>query len=541
MKIAVAQINPVLGQFEENANLILEKVLQAAKSNTDLVLFPEACLFGYHPFDLLEQSILVKLQLKQLQRIHKLIPPKIAVLIGLFTQNQKAKGRPLHNSAALLIKGEPARFFHKQLLPTGDVFDEMRFIEPGSMKDNHFKFKNKKFLVTICEDIWAWDLKGRRNPYQENPLQKIRGKFDFVLNMSASPFDPSKLDQRKCLVKATAKHFKAPTIYCNLVGAQDEIIFDGSSFGFDQNGHLLFQARSFEEDFVELDFGGSKVKQKLKDKSTHEVEYLRKALVLGVRDFSRKTGLRRIHLGLSGGIDSAVVACLAIEAIGPENVTCIGLPTQFNAPESLQYAKTLSRNLNCEWIEFPIENIFSSIKNEIDLKFRIEIFGLVHENMQARIRGMILMAYANYRNSLLLTTSNKSEYAAGYSTLYGDMCGGLAPLGDLTKRQVYQLANHYNKNKEFIPAEIITRPPSAELRPNQKDQDSLPEYDLLDTAVVNLIQNSRAAKSETEQWLFSKLLTTEFKRWQAPPILKVSAHAFGRGRRWPVSHQIKLK
>jgi NAD+ synthase (glutamine-hydrolysing) len=541
MKIAVAQINPVLGQFEDNANLVLEKVLQAAKSKFDLVLFPEACLFGYHPFDLLEQSLLVQLQLKQLQRIHKLIPKDVAVLIGLFTQNPKEKGRPLHNSAALLIRDKPVRFFHKQLLPTGDVFDEMRFIEPGSTKDNTFKFKSKKFLVTICEDIWAWDLKGRRNPYQENPLKKIRGKFDFVLNLSASPFDPSKLDQRKHLVKATAKHFKAPTIYCNLVGAQDEIIFDGSSFAYDKNGKLLFQAKSFEEDFVELDFGGKTVKPKLRTKLTQESEAIRKALVLGIRDFCRKTGFRRLHLGLSGGIDSAVVACLAVEAVGSEHVTCVGLPTQFNAPESLQYAKTLAKNLKCEWIEFPVENIFSSIKNEVDLKFKIEGFGLIHENMQARIRGLILMAYANHRNSLLLSTSNKSEYAAGYSTLYGDMCGGLAPIGDLTKKQVYQLAKHYNKKRELIPYGVITRPPSAELRPNQKDQDSLPEYDRLDAAVVNLIQKSRPAKSETENWLLKKLLATEFKRWQAPPILKVSAHAFGRGRRWPVSHQIKLK
>lgn len=541
MKIAVAQINPVLGQFEENANLILQKVLQAEQSKSDLVLFPEACLFGYHPFDLLEQSLIVKLQLRQLQRIHKSIPKDIAVLVGLFTQNPRDKGRPLHNSAALLIKSKPVRFFHKQLLPTGDVFDEMRFIEPGSTKDNTFKFKNKKFLVTICEDIWAWDLKGRRNPYQENPLKKIRGKFDFVLNMSASPFDPTKLAQRKHLVSTTAKNFKAPTIYCNLVGAQDEIIFDGASFAYDKNGKLLFQAQSFQEDFVNLDFNRKVPGVKTKAKVIREVESIRQALVLGVRDFCHKTGLRHIHLGLSGGIDSAVVACLATEAIGGEKVTCVGLPTQFNVPESLHYAKTLAKNLNCEWVEFPIEKIFSDIKRAVDVAFKVEDFGLVHENLQARIRGMILMAYSNHRNSLLLTTSNKSEYAAGYSTLYGDMCGGLAPIGDLTKKQVYQLALLYNKDSEIIPEGVIIRPPSAELRPNQKDQDSLPEYELLDKAVVNLIQNSKAARTETEIWLFRKLLSTEFKRWQAPPILKVSAHAFGRGRRWPVSHKIKLK
>lgn len=540
MKITVAQINPVLGQFEENANLILRKISEAARHQADLVLFPEACLFGYHPFDLLEQNALVNQQLKQLHRIHKAIPQGLAVVLGLFTHNPHPKGRPLHNSAALLIKGKKIHFFHKELLPTGDVFDEMRFIEPGNLQDNVFSLKKKKFLVTICEDIWAWDLKGRRNPYQKNPLKVIKGKFDFVLNLSASPFDPNKLNQRKELIKKTAQHFKATAIYCNLVGAQDEIIFDGASFGFNAQGKQIFQAASFLEESVHLNFE-AKSSVKTKHSNVSEVTLLRKALVLGIRDFCRKTGLKRIHLGLSGGIDSAVVACLAAEAMGSENLTCLGLPTEFNAPESLQYAEKIAKNIGCGWIEFPIENIFSAVKADVDQKFEVSQFGLVHENLQARIRGLILMAYSNHKNSLLLTTSNKSEYAAGYSTLYGDMCGGLAPLGDLTKKQVYMLAESYNEQFEIIPRGVITRPPSAELRPNQRDQDSLPEYDILDNAVVNLIQKSKAAKSETENWLLQKLLTTEFKRWQAPPILKVSAHAFGRGRRWPVSHKIKLK
>lgn len=539
MRIALAQINSTLGDFEANKEKIISFVLRAKEKKAELVVFPEASLFGYHPFDLLEREVFVEKQTSVLNELVKKIPENIFVLIGGFEKNKNKKGRPYYNSAFLCKKNKVIKVFRKELLPTGDVFDEARFIEKGSLKNNFFKINNKKFFLTICEDIWAWEDARERSMYSENPIKKVKKqKVDLVINMSASPFFEDKLKQREYVVSKTAKFFKAPMAYVNLVGAQDEIIYDGQSFLVDKSGRTKFICHSFEEELNVFEL------ETLKDWScrgartkTNRTEQIHKALVLGVRDFSTKTGLTKVHLGLSGGIDSAVVACLAVDALGPNNVKLFALPTEFNKPESFDLAKSLAKNLHVELQTISIQTSFEKIKKIIDQEYKINEFGIVHENLQSRIRGLILMAYSNKAGSLLLTTGNKSEYATGYSTLYGDMCGGLAVIGDLTKKQVYSLARYYNQQHQVIPNQIIERAPSAELRPNQKDQDSLPEYELLDQAVTNIVQHTKRASSKTEKWLVSRLMKSEFKRWQAPPILKISSHSFGRGRRYPVAHK----
>lgn len=536
MRIGVAQVNPVLGDFRGNKDKILQLVSKAKERRCDLVVFPEAALFGYHPFDLLERPEVIDRQDQAFAALQKEMPSGVGAIFGLLTRNKNKKGRPLFNSAVLVEKGRKPIFFNKQLLPTGDVFDEARFIAQGEVKNNFFSYKGCKFFLTICEDIWAWPKKDGSSDYDQNPLAKLpKKKVDFVINMSASPFYPGKDQVRRALVQKTAAHFKAPMLYCNLVGGQDEIIFDGQSFILDPRGKELLRCLAFNEDFNVFDL-------ELKEGALHpqidsSIEEIRQALILGIRDFCEKTGLERIHFGLSGGIDSALVAALAVDALGPARVKAFYLPTEFSSDLSRTASFRLAKNLGLELTEFSIQKLFKEFSAALEGPLGLTEFGTVHENLQARIRGIFLMAYANQKNSLLLSTANKAELAAGYSTLYGDVCGGLMPIGDLTKSQVVELCRHYNAESEIIPKEIIERPPSAELRPNQKDQDSLPPYSQLDESVVRIVENNQAAKSETDRWLVNALTRSEFKRWQAPPILKVSRHSFGRGRRWPVAHR----
>ncbi|MFS4458858.1 NAD+ synthase [Bdellovibrio sp. HCB2-146] len=538
MRIALAQINPTLADFKYNKEKILDFVHQAHQRKCDMVVLPECALFGYHPFDLLERKKLVLQQEAELKDIHKKIPKGIAVIFGLIMRNPEKKGRPYFNSAVLLAKGEKPRFFHKQLLPTGDVFDEARFIEPGDVSQNYFQWKGKKFFLTICEDIWAWPDKKGHSPYKVNPLAKVKKKkIDMVINLSASPYFVGKMKQREYVTSQTAAYFNAPMMYVNIVGGQDEIIFDGASFVIDKKGKKLLSCQSFKEDINVIDIETGEVWNKTS--ALQKTEELRQALVLGIQDFCLKTGLKKVHLGLSGGIDSAVVAALAVDALGPANVTGLALPGPFNAEESLTLSQVLAKNLGIAFKTVEIQSMYEKAVEAFSKGLGLEGFSLVNENIQARLRGMTLMAFSNKENSMLLTTSNKSEYASGYSTLYGDMCGGLAPIGDLTKEQVYDLANLYNSQDEIIPKRIITRAPSAELRPNQKDQDSLPPYEDLDRAVVYLVEKSGEAKTKTDKWLLPILMRTEFKRWQAAPILKVSQHSFGRGRRYPIAHRAK--
>jgi NAD+ synthase (glutamine-hydrolysing) len=541
MKIALAQVNSWLGDFAVNREKILAAILKAAEQKCDLVVFPEASLFGYHPCDLLERPQTVTAQLKELEVIRRRMPPSIVAIVGAFNHNAHRPGKPFINGAAVLQKGRRPKWFAKELLPIYDVFDEGRHIEPGHTQQNLFKHRGQKILITICEDIWAWpDPKTPHSQiYRQNPLKLVKGKVDLVINLSASPFTDTKAMHRHRVVKATARHFHCPMIYVNMVGAQDELIFDGGSFATDAKGQPLFFLSRFKEDFWTVDLAKKKnlatpaQSAKLKE----PIDVIRKALVLGLQDYAQKTGFKRAHFGLSGGIDSAVVACLAVEALGSENVTAIALEGPFSDPKSLVWAKTLAERLKIEWLELPITERYHQIAKDLDRVLGPLEFGVMHENIQARLRGLMLMSIANQKNSLLLATSNKCELTTGYSTLYGDMTGALMPIGDLLKGQIYKLANSYNRNGAVIPQEIIDRPPSAELRPNQKDQDSLPPYDELDRIVENLVLGYRPAKSATEKRVLKMLMQSEFKRWQAPPILKVSDHAFGRGRRFPVAHR----
>lgn len=538
MRIALAQINPCLADFKQNAQKILDAAKLAADRHADIVVFPEASLFGYHPMDLLERATVVDEQMKELKKLVKKLPSELFVIIGAFTPNPSLQGKRYFNSA-LVIQNKKIRFTcAKELLPTYDVFDDARHIQPGDMKKNIVKIKGKKVLLTICEDIWAWPEPGQttRSNYDVNPLKNFkRGQVDLVLNLSASPFHSEKIKLREHVVRQTAKYLKSPMVYVNMVGAQDELIFDGGSFAVDEKGKTLARALHFEEDLVLVDL--AKGEGQIQPRPTISDELLRRALVLGIRDFCAKTKIRKIALGLSGGIDSALVACLAVDALGPQNVIAVALPGPFNAQESEDVALKLAKNLGISIHTLGISESYEVVKKSFESIFGAQPFGLVNENIQARLRGVFLMALANREGCMVLNTSNKSEMATGYATLYGDMVGGLSPIGDLLKKDVYRLARYYNREAEIIPPFILSRPPSAELRPNQKDEDSLPSYDLLDAAVTAMVEKRKAARSAADKFVLASLYKSEFKRWQAAPILKVRPHSFGRGRRFPVAHR----
>ncbi len=535
MKIALAQINPHLGNFEYNFNLILNKTSESKKSGAQLVVFPEAALFGYYPMDLLERKSIVNKQLQYIKKLEKKVPEGIAVLFGAITVNPSKRGKPYFNSALFVEKGKKTKVLNKELLPVYDVFDESRHIETGDLSKNIIKFKKHNILISICEDIWAWEDSKGFSHYAKNPLKKIKpSSVDLVINLSGSPYTTVKEKKRSHMIKKTGQYFKTPVLYSNLVGAQDEIIFDGQSIIYDYKKNSSYQLKAFEEDVYFYDFKSPLKSRKNKESSS---EKLRRALCLGLYDFTKKTSLKKVHLGLSGGVDSALVAALAADALGPENVTAIALPSVHNASESFELAKKQCENSKIKFHELKIQNIYESLISELNKTLGEKEFSVMHENLQARIRGTLLMAYSNLENSLLLNTSNKSEFSVGYSTLYGDMCGGLSVIGDLKKAQVYELANYYCKEKGWIPERVIVREPSAELRPNQKDSDSLPCYELLDKMVQKTVVE-KGVPSDTKNFGFiNKLMASEFKRWQAPPILKVSAHAFGRGRRYPIAHK----
>ena len=498
MRIAFAQMNSFMGAFQQNADEILKLSQEAVEKRCELIIFPELSLFGYPPGDLLERPSIVEAQNKVLEKLVKKLPKELGCLIGAVTMNEK-RGKSFFNSALFIHKGKIKNNFKKQLLPVYDVFDESRHFAFGKVEKNNFKFKGKRIQVLICEDMWGWD------PIHEvNPIKNIDPKdCDIIVNLSASPFTMDKKEQRLEMAQKTVKQLKAPLVYVNMVGGQDEIIFDGGSFALNKKSELIAQSSYFHADLniVDLDLkeGGSRsVPEK-------DIEFIHQALVLGVRDYINKTGFKNVHLGLSGGIDSAVVACLAADAIGPQNVTTIALPTEYNSSESYDLALKLTENLGCDFFSVPINDPFKSILKSYEETFGKAEFSLMHENLQARLRGDILMMFSNQNNSLLLTTGNKSEYATGYSTLYGDMCGGLAPIADLLKNQVYDLARYYNKEYELIPQRIIDREPSAELRPNQKDSDSLPDYAILDRTVENLVCLKKKPRGDIEKWALKAL------------------------------------
>lgn len=548
MKISLCQMNSHLGHFELNFKKITDAVSRAHQDGADVLVFPEMSLLGYPPQDLLERQELLNTSDSYLKKIKEILSPRLVVILGSITRAEKNLSRPYLNSAIVLEKRKKSIVISKKCLPQYDIFDETRFFSPGSQQSNVIDIKGKKVHISICEDMWSTIENEPKFDYKNSPFKNLK-KIDLFINLSASPYVRQKINRRHKIAQNISQTKGAPFIYVTSVGAQDEIIFDGGSFVITEN-KIHSQLGQFQEEFltVELDLNSKKMSRKsgqseskkpLKLSSENRLspaQELCEAVSLGLKDYVAKCGFKKVHLGMSGGIDSAVVAALAVKSLGSENVTGLALPGPFSDQKSLDFAQKQADKLNIHFLNLPIVNGYELIAKELSNAFEVNKFGLLHENLQSRLRGMFLMAYANSLMSLLLTTGNKSEYATGYATLYGDMNGGIAPLGDCLKNEVYELAEELNRQGFYIPLEVIKREPSAELRPNQKDSDSLPPYSELDKAVKNIVELQLPVQNQVEEWLFKTLVKTEFKRWQAAPILRISQHAFGRGRRWPLAH-----
>lgn len=540
MRIALAQINTRVGDIEGNVAKIKSFAKKAQGLGADLAVFPELCIPGYPPWDLLERKDFIRQNLNALGELAE-SSGGTALLVGFADVNSSRTGKPLFNSAALLHQGKVLAKRSKSLLPTYDVFDEARHFEPA--KENlPILLKGVKLGVTICEDCWNdpsfWD----KRLYHADPVQaQARQKAKIFLNLSASPFHQGKVGLRHKMLQSQIKKTKAPFLYCNLVGGNDELIFDGNSLILDGRGRLLAHGRAFEEDilFVDLENNLSSISYQESD----PIDQVHKALVLGLKDYVQKCGFKSVLLGLSGGIDSAVVGALAAEALGPENVTGVSMPSVYSSEGSLLDAQALAKNLGIRHHNIPINRIYRSCLDSLKGAFRGTNEDVTEQNLQARIRGNLLMALSNKFGAMVLSTGNKSELSMGYCTLYGDMSGGLAVLGDVPKTTVYALAKYINKEKEVIPVSSITKPPSAELKPDQKDQDDLPPYEVLDKLLERYIEKGKDPE-EIAQKEFSKDLVlsvirrierNEYKRRQAPPVLKITPKAFGVGRKMPIA------
>lgn len=540
MKIALAQLNYHIGNFKANTEKIINGIKTAEKLGADLVVFSELCVCGYPPRDFLEFDDFINQCTKAIAEIAT-HTQNIAALVGCPRKNPVKEGKDLHNSVFFLYQGQVKHITDKTLLPTYDIFDEYRYFEPGKNFEP-VEFKGYKIALTICEDIWNV---GNDNPlYQVCPLDEVaKHKPDLIINLSASPFSYDQNADRMRVIAANVKKYNAPMVYVNMIGAQTELIFDGGSIAMNTDGTVVDQLPYFTETIKLVEFNYGKLSsEKGIVHSENKIELIHGALVLGIKDYFAKLGFKKAILGLSGGIDSAVVLCLAAEALGKENVMSLLLPSGFSSGHSVNDAKQLCENLDAKYEVVPIENTFQSFLSTLNPFFKELPFGLAEENLQARVRGVLLMGFSNKFGYILLNTSNKSEVAVGYGTLYGDMCGGLSVIGDVYKTQVYELAKYINRDKEIIPQNIITKAPSAELRPNQKDSDSLPEYDLLDKLLYQYIEKRQGPDQLMamgfEKTLVNRVLkmvnSNEWKRFQTPPILRVSPKAFGVGRRMPI-------
>jgi NAD+ synthase (glutamine-hydrolysing) len=543
VKIAFGQVNPKLGDCEGNFRKVQKAVLYAESSKASLILFPELTLTGYPPQDLLDSAELVQTNLNLLA-VLAADSKETAILVGFVEPNPFKTGKRFFNSAALLRNGKVEAVYRKSLLPSYDVFNDERYFESGS-EPAIFSVGDRKFAITICEDIWNFEGFVPRL-YSTDPLQKIRGsKVDFVVNLSASPFHLGKPDERRLLFLKVAERAQAGVIFCNQVGAQNDLIFDGGSSAVARDGTALFRAPYFEEGVFLWD---PDAPPSLAPQPAEESEWIAAALRVGIRDYCSKSGVSKVCIGLSGGIDSSVVAVLASEAVGPGNVKGVLLPTEYTASASVEDAKLLSASLGIETCTLSVQELFALSEATLSRALGKALLPIVQENIQPRLRMVLLMAIANQENRLLLNTSNKTELACGYSTLYGDSAGALGVLSDLTKGQVYAVAKFLNSAKHSIPQRVLDRAPSAELRENQTDQDSLPEYKLLDPMVVLAVEQSRSAAEiklngapeEDVDRFFSLYRTSEFKRSQSCTGLRVTKRAFGRGRVIPVVSQKPL-
>jgi NAD+ synthase (glutamine-hydrolysing) len=539
MKIGFAQINPTVGDLQGNFEKIVKAYDQLVDAGADIVIAPELAVPGYPPQDLLFKSRFVPENLEVLDRLQKRLS-KPALLVG-FVDRNKGRGKPFHNAAALLQADQPMQKTHKSLLPTYDVFDEDRYFQPATQVAP-LNFRGRRVGVTICEDIWT-ERYLPRPLYAVDPLRSlVDQEAGIILNVSASPFNLRKPAVRREMISGLAGTYQRPIFYCNSVGGNDQLVFDGNSIAVNARGELVAQLPAFEEASVVVDTESAGAATIPSENITAE---LYGALRLGLRDYLAKCGFKSAVLGLSGGIDSAVVAAIAADALGPENVTGVSMPSQFSSRASVLDALALSKNLGIQCLQIPIADTFTVFKAQFKEVFAGRTEDATEENMQARLRGMTLMALSNKFGHLVLSTGNKSELAVGYCTIYGDMAGGLALISDVPKTMIYELARFINRKREIIPVSTIEKPPSAELRPNQKDQDTLPPYDVLD-AILRLYVEENLSAAEiaaqgfdeaTVRWVQRRVDLNEYKRAQAAPGLKVTSRAFGVGRRMPIAQR----
>jgi NAD+ synthase (glutamine-hydrolysing) len=553
VKIALAQINPTVGDFAGNVSAILDFAQRARALGAELVIFPELSVCGYPPADLIEKKTFLESSRDALMQVAASTEGSgLAILCGSVLPSEAVPGKMARNVAALCQSGEVTFLQQKMLLPFYDVFDEQRYFEPA-VSQSLVEINGVHVAISICED--AWNDKGfwPHRLYASDPIERLMTSAEdgstprLLLNISASPFWRGKLTTRQKMLTALAQRYGAVVAMVNQVGGNDSLVFDGSSFAVTPDGRLLAQAKSFEEDLVVFDTSSSE-----RVHSAAEVDdtaQLWEALVLGTRDYVRKCRFRKVMVGLSGGIDSAVVAAIAVDALGAENVTGIGMPSEYSSSGSVDDARALAENLGIAFDLFAIRSIYDSFMQTLSPSFQGTPFGLAEENLQPRIRGTLLMALSNKTGALVLTTGNKSEMAVGYCTLYGDMVGALAVIGDVVKMRVYDLARYANRKRVVIPADTLTKPPSAELRPDQKDTDSLPPYEVLDPIVeayveryesVGQIAESQGVSAELVRHVVQLIERSEYKRQQAAPVLKVTQKSFGPGRRFPIAAKVQL-
>ncbi|MFA8451314.1 MAG: NAD+ synthase [Bacteroidales bacterium] len=546
MKIALAQLNYHIGNFESNILKAREAIEKAKKQGADLIVFAELAVSGYPPRDFLEFNHFIEKCLDAVEDI-ALHCHGIAAIVGAPVVNWEGKGKPLYNTAILCENGTIKTMRNKTLLPNYDIFDEYRYFEPN----HHFEcveFQGKKIALTVCEDLWNLD----HNPlYKINPMDElIKEKPDLMINIAASPFHFEQARIRKDVLSRNAAKYNLPLFYVNHIGAQTELLFDGGSLVFNKNGGIYKEMNYFKEDLQIFDL--NEVNKSSIKAIPHlvssdiikeeKIPLIHDALVMGVKNYFNKLGFKKATLGLSGGIDSAVTAVIAARALGPENVHCVLMPSQFSTGHSVSEAEDLAKKLGCSYDIIPIKNSYDSFESTLAKQFEGTEFGLTEENLQARIRGVILMALSNKFGYILLNTSNKSEAAVGYGTLYGDMNGGISVIGDVYKSDVWRLAKYINKDEEIIPDNTITKAPSAELRPDQKDSDSLPDYQILDELLYQYIElrmgpmelQMRGYDEQLIKRVMKLVNTNEYKRYQTPPTLRVSSKAFGFGRRMPI-------
>ncbi len=553
MKIALAQINPTVGDFTGNMAKIVSASQRAAGSGARLTVFSELVICGYPPADFLDKpSFLAQCAetLDQLCQATAGLPT--AVLVGVALPAPKGAGKRAVNAAVLLDKGRVLLEQHKMLLPFYDVFDEQRYFAPANAQ-RVVEFEGERLAITICEDAWNDKNFWPQRLYPVDPIEDLmRQKPTLLLNISASPFWHGKREIRQRMLSTIAQRHKIPVFLCNQVGGNDSLVFDGSSFGMAADGGLIAQAASFREDIVMAESSAAAevtVAPGLAVAFEDETEAAYQALVLGTRDYVLKTGFRKVLLGLSGGIDSALVAAIAADALGPENVMCVGMPSQYSSTGSVEDSRKLAANLGIRFEILPIAPLYGEFMHTLETLFAGTRPDLTEENLQSRIRGTLLMALSNKFSSLVLTTGNKSEMSVGYCTLYGDMVGALAVIGDLVKTRVYALSHWVNRNGEIIPEAILTKAPSAELRPDQKDTDSLPPYEVLDPILEAYVERYETTAqivaaygfpASTVEQVVRLVERTEYKRQQAAPVLKLTPKSFGSGRRFPIAARVQV-